>query len=127
VFDGAEPIYRQIAQQLRDDVVAGRLREEEQVMSTTQYASQFRINPATAARAFTDLTDEGVLYKRRGVGMFVAPGARERLVADRRERYLVEVLDPALREARVLGIPAATVVEHVRRQDWDEPGREGTR
>ena len=57
-------------------------------MSTTQYATTFRINPATAAKAFTELVDEGVLYKRRGIGMFVAEGARERLLAQRRALVL---------------------------------------
>ena len=79
MFDGRDPIYLQIADQIRDDVVSGALAEEEQVMSTTQYATTYRINPATAAKAFTQLVDDGVVYKRRGVGIFVAPGARARL------------------------------------------------
>ena len=109
-FDGREPIYLQIADQIRTDVVSGALGEEEQVMSTTQYATAYRINPATAAKAFAELVDEGTLYKRRGVGMFVAPGARDRLVAERRERFFADVVDPVAAEARVLGIPLADVV-----------------
>ena len=84
MFDGRDPMYVQIADQIRTDVLTGALREEEQVMSTTQYATTYRINPATAAKAFAELVDEGVLYKRRGIGMFVAEGARERLLAQRR-------------------------------------------
>ena len=82
MFDGPEPIFLQIAQMIRAQVLAGELAEEEQVMSTTQFATTFRINPATAAKAFAGLVDEGDLYKRRGLGMFVAPGARERLLAE---------------------------------------------
>ncbi|MBD5786117.1 GntR family transcriptional regulator [Cellulosimicrobium terreum] len=113
MFDGPEPIYLQIAQMVRAQVLAGQTAEEEQVMSTTEFATTFRINPATAAKAFALLVDEGVLYKRRGLGMFVAPGARERLLAEHRERFFAEVLDPALAQADVLDIPSAAIVEHV--------------
>lgn len=113
-FDGRDPIYLQIADQIRTDVVSGALGEEEQVMSTTQYATAYRINPATAAKAFAELVDEGTLYKRRGVGMFVAPGARDRLVAERRERFFADVVDPVAAEASVLGIPLDDVVARLR-------------
>ena len=121
-FDGRDPIYLQIADQIRTDVVSGALGEEEQVMSTTQYATAYRINPATAAKAFAELVDEGTLYKRRGVGMFVAPGARDRLVAQRRERFFADVVDPVAAEARVLGIPLDDVVARLRAQDRPEEG-----
>jgi DNA-binding transcriptional regulator YhcF (GntR family) len=113
VFDGPEPIYVQIAQMIRAQVLAGELKEEEQVMSTTQFATTFRINPATAQKAFAGLVEEGVLYKRRGLGMFVAPKARERLLDDHRERYFEEVLAPALQQADVLGISTDEVVAYV--------------
>jgi len=110
VFDGPEPIYVQIAQMIRAQVLAGELKEEEQVMSTTQFATTFRINPATAQKAFAGLVEEGVLYKRRGLGMFVAPGARDRLLGEHRTRYFEEVLAPALQQADLLGIPTDEVV-----------------
>jgi GntR family transcriptional regulator len=113
VFDGPEPIYIQIAQMIRAQVLAGELKEEEQVMSTTQFATTFRINPATAQKAFAGLVDEGLLYKRRGLGMFVAPGAREKLLADHRQRYFDEVLGPALTQADILSIPTSDIVDYV--------------
>ncbi|MFJ3407909.1 GntR family transcriptional regulator [Promicromonospora sp. NPDC090134] len=113
MFDGPEPIYIQIAQMIRAQVLAGELKEEEQVMSTTQFATTFRINPATAQKAFAGLVEEGVLYKRRGLGMFVAPQARERLLEDHRKRYFEEVLAPALQQADILGISTEDVVAYV--------------
>jgi len=113
VFDGREPIYRQIADQIRQDVVEGNLREDEQVMSTTQYATNFRINPATAAKAFAELIDEGVLYQKRGLGTFVKPGAQERLLQQRRDRYFEDVLQPVLDEARRIGISTAAIEEYI--------------
>lgn len=114
MFHGRDPIYAQIADRIRDDVAEGTLREGEQVMSTNQYAATYRINPATAAKAFAELVAEGVLGKQRGIGMFVADGARERLLAARRARYFDDVLAPALAEARRIGIGADALVEHVR-------------
>ena len=95
MFDGRDPIYVQIADRIRGDVVEGTLGEGEQVMSTNQYAAAYRINPATAAKAFAILVAEGVLVKQRGIGMFVAAGARERLLAARRARFFDDVLGPA--------------------------------
>lgn len=115
MFEGREPIYVQIAQQIRAEILAGTLPEEGQVMSTTQYATTYRINPATAAKAFAELVDEGLLYKRRGVGMFVAAGARERLLDLHRQSFFTEVLDPALTQADLLGIGVEELVEHITR------------
>jgi GntR family transcriptional regulator len=115
VFDGREPIYIQIADQIRGDILAGHLAEGEQVMSTTQYATTYRINPATAAKAFAQLVDEGVLYKQRGVGMFVAEGAPAQLRAARRESFLEDLLEPVLAEARVLGIGTSELIRWIER------------
>jgi DNA-binding transcriptional regulator YhcF (GntR family) len=114
MFDDATPIYRQIADQIRDDVVAGRLLEGDRVMSTNEYAVFHRINPATASKAFQQLVEEGVLEKRRGLGMFVTAGARERLLTDRRARFEREVVDPMVAEASLLAIPVGEVVAMVR-------------
>ncbi|MBG0565907.1 GntR family transcriptional regulator [Actinoplanes aureus] len=120
MFDDRSPIYRQIAEQIKGDVLRGVLKADEQVMSTTQYAAYYRINPATAAKAFQQLVDERVIYKRRGVGMFVDAGARQRLREQRRERFFTDVLDPMLAEARALDIPVADIV--ARLQQHSEPG-----
>jgi GntR family transcriptional regulator len=110
MFDDRSPIYRQIADQIKGDVLRGVLAADDQVMSTNQYAAYYRINPATAAKAFQHLVDEGVLYKRRGVGMFVHAGAQQQLLRQRRERFFTEVLEPMAAEARALGIPVADIV-----------------
>ena len=128
LFEGREPIYLQIAEQIRSAVLAGTLAEEEQVMSTNQYAAAYRINPATVAKAFAELVAEGVLYKRRGVGMFVAPGARERLASQRRQRFFTDVLDPALKQAALLGISREELVRHINgttQSDIDSKGVNG--
>jgi DNA-binding transcriptional regulator YhcF (GntR family) len=113
VFDNRSPIYRQIAERIRADVLNGALAGDEQVMSTNQYAAFYRINPATAAKAFQELVDEGILYKRRGIGMFVSPRARAALRERHRERFFADVVDPMATEARAIGIPLAEVIAHL--------------
>lgn len=112
-FDDRSPIYRQIAEQIRHDILTGELAEDERVMSTNQYASFYRINPATAAKAFQELVDEGVLYKQRGIGMFVSPGAVERLRAARRKRFFDEIVAPMVDEALAIGIDMDEVVRWI--------------
>ncbi|HEY8471094.1 MAG TPA: hypothetical protein VIL37_00450 [Natronosporangium sp.] len=68
-------------------------------MSTNQYAAFYRINPATAAKGFHQLVEEGILHKRRGIGMFVSPGARQRLLTERRERFFADLVDPMVAHA----------------------------
>ncbi len=115
LLDGPGPLYARIADQVRDDVLRGRLRPGDRLTSTTQYAVQLGINPATAARALGELVDEGTAEKRRGIGVFVREGARERLRAERARAYGPEVLDPALAEADLLGIDGDELLDHVRR------------
>lgn len=113
MFHDRTPIYRQIADQIRCDVISGALVEEDQVMSTNQYATFHRINPATAAKAFQSLVDEDVLYKRRGVGMFVTPGAAQRLRDSSREDFVDRVVTPLVDEARRLDLSLDDVLAAV--------------
>ena len=113
MFDGREPIFLQIADRIRSEVLDGSLREGEQVMSTTQYATAYRINPATAAKGLNHLVADGVLYKRRGVGMFVATGARDQLLKRRRSEFADQYLRPLMTEAQKLGIPAHELTDMI--------------
>ena len=87
----------------------GVLAEGARAPSTNELAAFYRINPATAAKGINVLVEDAVLEKRRGIGMFVAPGAQEQLRANRRKRFAEQFLDPMLAEARRLGIDADTV------------------
>lgn len=112
-FDDRSPIYRQIADRIEDEVLDGTLAGDEQVMSTNKYAAFHRINPATVNKAFQQLVDDGVLYKRRGIGMFVSPKARETLRARRRKTFFTDVVEPMVAQAKVLGIDVSELVERI--------------
>ena len=109
MIDDGRPIFLQIAQQIENDIIDGALAEESQVPSTNEFAAFHRINPATAGKGVSLLVDEGVLYKKRGIGMFVATGARARLIAGRRTQFVADYVRPLLAEADKLGIDPTTL------------------
>ncbi len=96
-------IYLQISEMIETDILRGILLEEEQVPSTNELAKLYTINPATAAKG-VNLVDEGILYKRRGIGMFVSKGAREKILAKRKAAFAENHVAPLLAEAKSLGI-----------------------
>jgi DNA-binding transcriptional regulator YhcF (GntR family) len=109
MIDEGKPIFLQIAEQIENEIIDGTLAEESQVPSTNEFAAFHRINPATAGKGVNLLVDEGVLYKKRGIGMFVATGAREALIKKRRTQFVDDYVQPLLAEARKLGIDPATL------------------
>lgn len=106
VKDDGRPLFLQIAEQIETSIVDGTLPEETQVPSTNELAAFHRINPATAAKGVNQLVVDGVLYKKRGIGMFVATGARTQLLERRRDDFARQYLTPLLAEANKLGIDA---------------------
>ncbi|GGF01477.1 GntR family transcriptional regulator [Mycetocola zhadangensis] len=104
MIDESKPIFVQIAEQIEDDIISGSLSEESQVPSTNEFAAFYRINPATAGKGVNRLVDDGILYKKRGIGMFVAQGAQARLVQVRKDRFRDEFVRPLIAEAAKLGI-----------------------
>ncbi|MGD0923944.1 MAG: GntR family transcriptional regulator [Streptosporangiaceae bacterium] len=121
-LDDGTPLFVQIAEQLADDIVDGVLAEGARVPSTNELAAFYRINPATAAKGINLLVDEGVLEKRRGIGMFVAAGAQEQLRAGRRKQFAEQYVDPMLAEANRLGIDNDTLVSLIRGPGWHNGG-----
>jgi GntR family transcriptional regulator len=103
-MDESRPIFIQIAEQVENDIIDGVLNEGEQIPSTNEFAAFYRINPATALKGVNRLVDDGIVAKRRGIGMFVTPGARARLIERRRADFSAEYLRPLIIEAEKLGI-----------------------
>jgi DNA-binding transcriptional regulator YhcF (GntR family) len=103
-LDEGTPLFVQVADRLAGEIADGGLAEGERVPSTNELAAFYRINPATAAKGINVLADDGLLEKRRGIGMFVAAGARQRLLARRRAEFTQRYVEPLLSEAARLGI-----------------------
>ena len=97
-------IYLQIAKMLEDDILREVYREEEGVPSTNELARGYSINPATAAKGVGLLVDAGVLYKRRGIGMFVSKGAKETVREKRKSAFMDGYVKPLVQEGKSLGL-----------------------
>ncbi len=116
-------IYLQIARMLEDDILRGVYREEEQVPSTNELSRAYSINPATAAKGLNLLTAEGILYKRRGVGMFVAPGSAQAVREKRRAAFYDGYVKPLVREGASLGLGGEELRELLDRAIKEERGK----
>jgi len=113
-MDDSRPIFMQIAERIEDDIIEARLPEESQVPSTNQFATFYQINPATAAKGVNLLVDQGILYKKRGIGMFVSTGARAQLVEKRKDQFYEQYVVAMMREAEKLGISSEQLAEMIR-------------
>ena len=125
-FVSGIPIYVQIADNIRSQILRGALRDGDQLTSTTEYATTYRINPATAGKAFAILVDEGLVEKRRGIGMFVAEGARDVLVADGLASYVEGTLNPAVEAGLALGLDLDAIIDHVRAYSADTTAKDNS-
>lgn len=103
-FDDNRPIFLQIKERVEDQIINGELQEEDQIPSTTQLVQFYKINHITVSKGINLLVDSGIIYKKRGVGMFVAIGAREKLILERRDVFLDQYVLPLIQEAEKLGI-----------------------
>ena len=97
-------IYIQIKEMIENDILRDILMEEERVPSTNELARLYVINPATAAKGVNLLVDEGILYKKRGIGMFVTRGAKQKIMENRKEHFYDDYVKSLMAEAVSLGI-----------------------
>lgn len=117
LMDDNRPIFMQIAERIENDIIEEVLLEEQQVPSTNQFAVFYQINPATAAKGVNLLVDQGILYKKRGIGMFVASGARAILMDKRKEQFYEQYVVTMIREAEKLGITLDQLTNMILRGD----------
>lgn len=106
-------IYLQIKEMIENDIIRDILLEEKRVPSTNELAKLYAINPATAAKGVNLLVDEGILYKKRGIGMFVASGAKQVIVRKRKERFFDDYIRSLLTEAASLGITKEELIDMI--------------
>ncbi|SDJ44099.1 GntR family transcriptional regulator [Salimicrobium halophilum] len=103
-FDENKPIFLQVKEQIEDQIVNDQLKEHEQIPSTTQLVQLYKINHLTISKGINLLVENGIIYKKRGVGMFVAENAKDQLLKERKETFLDQYMRPMLEEAEKLGI-----------------------
>ncbi|MBM7616245.1 GntR family transcriptional regulator [Alkaliphilus hydrothermalis] len=112
-FDSEKPIYIQLAEAIEDDILRGIFEEGNQIISTTEISVNFKINPATAGKGVNLLVDEGILFKKRGVGMFVCEGAKEKIITKRKEKFYEGFIVALLEEAEKLQISKNEIIKMI--------------
>lgn len=112
---GNVPIFNQIASSIEDSILIGVYPEESRIPSTTEISTSLRINPATVLKGVTLLVDEKIIYKKRGIGMFVSTGAVEKIKEKRRELFYESYVKTLVSESLKLGLHAKDILEMVKR------------
>ena len=115
-FGSQTPIFLQLSPGLEDEILSGVYREGEQIPSITELAASYKINPATALKGINLLVDAGIVYKKRGIGMFVSQGALQLLKEKRQDEFFQQYVLPMVQEAKRLSIQPETL------RDWIERG-----
>ncbi|OZC45066.1 GntR family transcriptional regulator [Rhodococcus sp. RS1C4] len=118
LMDEGRPLFIQIAEMVENSIIDGGLAEESQVPSTNELAAFHRINPATAGKGLAKLVADGILYKKRGIGMFVTTGARDALRFRRRDDFADQFIRPLVTEARKLGVTVDELKSML--DNWEE-------
>ncbi|QDP39349.1 GntR family transcriptional regulator [Radiobacillus deserti] len=114
-LDDNRPIYHQIKEHIEDSIIGQSIQAGERVPSTNEFASFFKINPATAAKGVNELVDEGILVKRRGVGMFVTEEARSILLQKRKDSFFNSFVIPLREEAKKLDITEQELLDMIQK------------
>lgn len=118
--DNTVPIFIQIKEKLKDDILTGVYEVDELIISTNQIAKIYSVNPATAVKSVSMLQDEGIVYKKRGIGMCVAAHAKEKIMEERKEQFYQRVITHTIQEAKKIGLSKdqlLKVIEEVK--DYD--------
>ena len=114
ILNQQKSIYLQIREVIENDILRNILMEEEKVPSTNELAKFFKINPATAAKGVNLLVEEGILYKKRGIGMFVAKGAKQAVKKKRKDAFYDDYIKSLLAEAASLEISQEELIDMIR-------------
>ncbi len=114
-FESQTPIFLQVSQGLEDEILSGVYREKQQIPSITELSAAYKINPATALKGINLLVDNNIVYKKRGIGMFVASGALQKLKEKRQEEFFNQYILPLVQEAKRLSISPEQLREWIER------------
>jgi len=115
LFEEDKPIYIQIREKIEDQIINKQLKEGHQAPSTNQLVNFYKINHVTVSKGVNQLVDEGILYKKRGIGMFVAEGARELLIQKRKESFIEDYVLKLIQEANKLDITENEIIGYIKK------------
>ncbi len=114
-FNSTKAIFLQIAEGMEDAILSGAFIEESQIPSITEFSVQYKINPATALKGINILVENGIVYKKRGLGMFVVTGAREKLQQSRKKKFYDSYILNLISEAKRLQLTESEIIKMIER------------
>lgn len=114
-LDQEKPIFIQISERIEDGILTGGFPEGSQIPSITEFSVNYKINPATALKGINLLVDEGIIFKKRGVGMFVSEGAVKKLREKRQNQFYDNYIGTLIEEAKRLGISSDEIILMIER------------
>ena len=114
ILNDNEPIFIQISKAIEDEILSGGVEEEMQIPSTTELSKLYKINPATVLKGINILVDNQVLYKKRGIGMFVAKGAKEVIKKSRKENFKSIYIKDLMQEVSRLDIEKDELLDMIK-------------
>ena len=120
LFNEDKPIYIQVRELIEDKIINKQLQSNDQAPSTNQLVNFYKINHVTVSKGVNQLVDEGILYKKRGIGMFVAEGAREKLLEKRRELFVDDYIVTLVEEANKLEITDEEILTYIKKVKGSE-------
>ncbi len=113
-FNEVKPIYIQVREQIEDQIINKQLNEDDQAPSTNQLVNYYKINHATVSKGINQLVEEGILYKKRGIGMFVTEGARKKILEKRRQSFIEDYIVTLVQEANKLEITNEEILNYIK-------------
>lgn len=116
-FSQEKPIYLQICDRMMDEILAGKYADDARIPSVRDYGTLLQVNTNTAVKAYEELSRDGIIYQRRGMGYFVTAGAKDRIQAQRREQFLNTTLAEVRRQMQLLGITIDEIMSHLDTND----------
>lgn len=114
-FADEKPIYLQISEEIEDAILSGAFEEDGQIPSTTEISVNYKINPATALKGINLLVENKIVYKKRGLGMFVSVGAKEQILQKRKQAFYDSYVISLLSEAAKLNMTKSEILEMIER------------
>ena len=116
-MNDSQPIFQQIIELIESDIITGVYQTDDLIISTTQISKVYSVNPTTAVKAISKMTDADILYKKRGIGMCVAAGAKEKITARRRDIFINQTISSLITEAKTLGISTNELVSVIKNKE----------
>ena len=114
MFTSDKPIYLQMADRMKEEILSGTYSDDMRIPSVREYGILLQVNTNTAVKCYEQLSRDGIIYQRRGMGYFVTAGARERIMQQRKEEFFKTTCPQLKKDLELLGITIEEFIEHIK-------------